>query len=220
MFDGIDNQRVLRMTKREKRWLDNVRKAFYASDTALQTGTHEDRSLEELFKAIDTAKTLRRSLQGKRVSSKDNKKLFIDFLGLEVPCFRPGEFEIELRHARTGKLCKYSFGEIVYDIRCMIHENENLSAAEGVDYHVLLDWSGRSPLLAEVRGGQIVVNGFLLWSRLREVLAKFITIIEAVIETAEKGSGSAGIRPALGSIRPPARKRGGHPNSEATGPES
>ena len=79
MFKGIDDNRLLNMTDVERRWLDNIKKAFHESDQALQSGRHEDRCLEELFKAIDTAKTLRRSLRGEDTSGKDNKKRFIEF---------------------------------------------------------------------------------------------------------------------------------------------
>src|SRR5271157_3196283 len=62
--------RVAAMTGQEKRWLDNVRKDFHESDTVLQAGTPQDRCLEELFKAVDTAKTLRRSLRGEDTSTR------------------------------------------------------------------------------------------------------------------------------------------------------
>jgi hypothetical protein len=203
MFSGIDQQRVLAITDQERRWLDNIKKAFYHSDRALQNGIPEDKCLEELFKAIDTAKTLRRSLRGEDASSSDNKKRFIEFLALEIPAARPGAFEYELRDSVTGKLLKLSFGEIVYAIRCMIHENENLNAAENVKYHILLDWSEPNPAyFAKVDGERFVCNGFFLWHRLRQVLAKFITCTEAPISMAATGRCSMRIDPNLGSIRP------------------
>ena len=217
MFDGIDEQRFLRMTNQEKRWLDNVKKAFYDSDMALQKGALEERCLENLLKAVDTAQTLRRSLRGEDALCRDNRKRFIEFLGLDVPCFRPGASEIELRDRKTGEVRKYALGDIVYKIRCsMIHENENLNAAEGVDHEVLLNWSSPNSLcFGEARNQRFVLNGYLLWSCLREVLAKFITGIEGTISFANTGSCSLGTRPPLGSIRPQQRKEGGHRSTEA-----
>ena len=206
MFEGIGDSRVLSMTDQEKRWFDNVKKAFHDSDLAMQNGMAEDRCLQELFKAIDTAKTLRRSLRGEDTSHPKNKERFIDFLALEVPAFRPDGGKIELSDRATGQLRVYTLGEIVYDMRCMVHENENLNAAEDVDYHILLDWSVRNPqLVAELKDGRFVFNGFFLWNRLREVLSKFITGIQSMIDLAEKRSFSIGIRPDLGSIKPQRR---------------
>jgi hypothetical protein len=110
MFDGYDGQRLLAMTDREKRWLDNVKKAFYESDRALQSGNPEDRCLEELFKAVDTAKTLRLSLRGEDVSPCDNKKRFIEFLGVGIPAARPGVSEFELLVRETNALHKFTLG--------------------------------------------------------------------------------------------------------------
>lgn len=171
MLDGIDTERLLAMTDREKRWFDNIKKAFYHSDQALQSGSPEDECLAELFKAIDTAKTLRRSLRGEDVSHHQNKQRFIEFLGLEIPMARPGESEWQLS-LKSGGTKKYHFGEIVYDIRCMIHENENLNVAEDVDYHILLDWSQPHPyIFANQVNGTFVCNGYFLWNRLRQVMA-------------------------------------------------
>ena len=208
MFERISEKSVLEMTAQQKRWLDNIKKAFYESDRAFQSGVPEDRCLEELFKAIDTAKTLRRSLRGEDISTKDNKKYFIEFLGLEIPCFRSSESRFELRVKRSGELKEYTFADIVYDIRCMVHENENLNAEEGIDYHILLDWSADNPLnFAEVRDGQITLNAQFLSQRLREVLAKFITGIESKITQATQGYFSISIRPDIGSVRPEKYRR-------------
>jgi len=97
MFDGYDENRVAAMTDQERRWFDNVKKAFHGSDTALQNGSR----LEELFKAVDTAKTLRRSLRGEDTSHRDNKKRFIEVLGLEIPMARLDGSEFELRDAES-----------------------------------------------------------------------------------------------------------------------
>ena len=64
----------------ELRWLNNIKKAFYGSDEEFRSGKPEDRCLEDLFKAVDTAKTLQRALQGKDTTPKQNARRFIDFL--------------------------------------------------------------------------------------------------------------------------------------------
>ena len=209
MFDGIDENRVAAMSDKEKRWLDNIKKAFNHSDIAMKSGTPEDRCLEEIFKAIDTSKTLRKSLRGDNLSYHQNKQKFIDFLGLEIPMARPDGSEFELRDTETGNLKKYTFGEIIYAIRCMIHENENLNLAEDVDYHILLDWSVRNPyILGDVVDGKFVCNGYFIWNRLREVLAKFIGGIEMMNAIAGNAdSFSITIRPDLQSIQPDRKPR-------------
>ena len=134
---------------------------------------------------------------------------FIHFLGLEIPAARPGGSEFELRQKATGNVRKYTLGEIIYDVRCMIHENENLNAAEHVDYHVLLDWSHRNPMVsAELRNGTFICNGYFIWNRLREVMSKFITVIDAHIAMANNASSfSVSINPELGSIVPERKPR-------------
>ena len=208
MFDGFDEKRLLAMSAQEKRWLDNVKKAFAEADAAMERGEPEDRCLEELFKAVDTAKTLRRSLRGEDVSPIENKKRFIHFLGLEIPAAQPGSSQFELQETESGQLRKFTLGEIIYSVRCKIHENENLNVAENVDYHILIDWSVRHPAyFAGVKDGVAIFNGFFIWNRLREVLAKFITGIDAMVAFAEGRPFSIGIRPKLGSIQPERRSR-------------
>ena len=85
MFTGITGRRVVEMTAQETRWLENVRKAFYASDQAICARTPQEACLESLVKAIDIAKTLRRSLRGESVDHYENRKRFTHFLELEVP---------------------------------------------------------------------------------------------------------------------------------------
>src|SRR5262245_31748493 len=131
MFTGITPARLLNMTEQEQRWLDNLKKAFYESDRAYLEDCPHDECFPALCKAVDTAKTLRRSLRGEDVSSKDNKKRFLEFLNCELPSPEVGGVRVDLVDARTGKAISYSFAELVYDIRCMVHENENLNAAEG-----------------------------------------------------------------------------------------
>jgi hypothetical protein len=137
MFDGIDEQRLVAMTDQERRWLDNVKKAFADADKALQSSTPEDGCLEALFKGIDTAKTLRRSLRGEDTSGRDNKARFIEFVGLEIPAAQPGSSGFMIPD-ESGTLRHRTLGEVLYLARCKIHENENLDAAEQVSYPILL----------------------------------------------------------------------------------
>jgi hypothetical protein len=198
MFSDISDDRVVAMTPKERRWFDNIKKAFKESDEAFRNGTPQDRCLEELFKAVDTAKTLRRSLRGEDTSHRDNRKRFIEFLSLEIPC---ASSLFELRDAERG-VRSYSLCDLFYDMRCKIHENENLNAEEEVDYHIMVDWSVGQTYFATVQDGKAVLNGYFVWNRLREILAKFITGLQAVIDIKTKGSFSITIHPELGSIRP------------------
>jgi hypothetical protein len=203
MFDGITPDRVLRMSEQEQRWFDNVKKAFEASDLAYTEGRAHDDCLPELCKAVDTAKTLRRSLRGEDLSSKENKRRFLEFLNCELPCPEDGGLEVELVDSRSGKTFAYSFAELVYDIRCMVHENENLNAAEGPSYHILIDWTpAESNFFGEVAGGRLTCNGHTVWRRLREIVAKFITVIDGMISLANNEPFSVTISPPLGSVRP------------------
>ena len=182
MFDDITDVRFLAMSEQELRWFDNVKKAFYESDIALRDGRSQDHCFPELCKAVDTAKTLRRSLRGEDVSSRDNKKRFVEFLNLELPSPESGGLQVDLVDPRSGKSLTYSFAELVYDIRCMIHENENLNAAEGPSYHILLDWSqSGGPYFGAITDGRLTCNGHMVWGRLRQILAKFITGIDATV---------------------------------------
>ena len=120
---------------------------------------------------------------------------------------RPGESEWELI-AENDEPRKYNFGEIVYAIRCMVHENENLNVAEDVDYHILLDWSQPYPyVFAKTVDGKFICNGYFLWNRLRQVLAKFITGIDGMISFARSGSFSITIHPDMGAIAPERKQR-------------
>lgn len=202
MFDKIDESRIRGMTAAERRLFDNVKKAFQDGDLLVQSGTPED-AISELLKAIDAAKTLRRSLRGDAASHGHNKDRFIEFLGLEVPCWRPRTPTYTLRNLTTGKDEVLTFGEIVYQVRCMVHENENLNAAEGVDHHILLDWSTpNSVYTVRVENGRFVCNGHVLWTRLREVLFKFITGIDGRIDLGVTGKCSMTVEPPLGTIGP------------------
>src|ERR1700722_7635733 len=109
MFEGITPDRLLRMTPQEQRWFDNIKKAFYESDCAYAEGHPSDRCLQELCKAIDTAKTLRRSLRGEKVDHYENKTRFIEFVESEIPGLEAGGFRIELLDTRTNKVQVYSY---------------------------------------------------------------------------------------------------------------
>jgi hypothetical protein len=45
MVQEVNRQRLLAMTAQERRWLDNIKKAFYESDLAMQSSAPEDRCL-------------------------------------------------------------------------------------------------------------------------------------------------------------------------------
>lgn len=203
MLQGVALERIEGMIAIELRWLDNIKKAFFASDQSVWSGHPEDRALEELFKAIDTAKTLDRSLKGETTDSKWNRKRYVEFLYQERIRPENGGLELDLIHARTGKSGRYGFGELVYEIRCMTHENENLNVAENPDYHVLVDWSADHSNAAFWQWeGRAIVSGVFLWSQLRQMLAKFITYIDSVCNLSGTRPFRVTIMPELGSIRP------------------
>lgn len=209
MFDGIDQGRFANMSQQELRWLDNIKKALNHSDEARQSDHPEDRSLGELFKAIDTAKTLRRSLRGEDTSHRNNRKRFIEFLALEIPACREDAQKFPLYDKVKQQIIEHSLGDVIYAIRCMIHENENLHAAEEVDYYILLDWSHPNPQIPiTIQEGTMVCNGYFIWNRLREVIAKFITVIDSLINLANGAdSFSFTIDPDLNSIGPDRKER-------------
>jgi hypothetical protein len=106
--------------------------------------------------------------------------------------------------ARTKEPVRYNFGGLVYAIRCMVHENENLNADEHPDYHVALDWNFTQPgMLGWVDDGRLTCNAGVIWRRVREVLAKFILGTEMIMAL-ERGdsSWSICIDPELKSIHP------------------
>jgi hypothetical protein len=217
MFAEITPDRLLAMSEQELRWFDNVKKAFHESDIAYTEGRAQDRCFPELCKAVDTGKTLRRALRGEDVSPRDNKKRFVEFLNFELPSPKSGRpvqvhlvdartgrpVQVHLVHAHSGRPVTYSFAELVYDIRCMVHENENLNAAEAPNYHILLDWSQpHGGFFGSIAAGRLTCNGHMVWRRLREILAKFITGIDGMISWATKRSFSITGAPPLGSVRP------------------
>lgn len=210
MFSEIAQERFGQLTAQEERLLDNVKKAFRDSDAHYTGGRVED-CMEPMCRAIDVAKTLRRSLRGEDTSPRHNEDRFKEFLALEIPAARPGALPLYLVDARSGQTRQYSYADLVYKIRCMVHENENLHAAENPDYHILLEWGQAQPppdwfrqgLMGVIQDGRITLHGPLVWERLREVMSKFITGIDMMIAFM-KGADSFGItiRPPLGSVRP------------------
>lgn len=209
MFSGIADDRFGRLTAQEERLLDNVKKAFRDSDAYYSGGRVED-CMEPMCRAIDAAKTLRRSLRGEDTSPTHNAERFKEFLALEIPAARPGAMPMQLTDAR-GETRPHSYADLVYKIRCMVHQNENLHASETSDYHILLEWGkGQEPptwfrqgLMGALTAGRVVLHGPLLWGRLREVMSKFITGLEAMVAfSSGTGWGCITIRPPLGSMCP------------------
>jgi len=202
MFTELDHNRIVAMTDQERRWLNNIKKAIYEADRAYAGGSPQDRCFEEMCKAADTAKTLRRSLLGAEYSDQSNKRLFTEFLDLEVPTPERGGMNLVLFDSRKGCQVRYSFSSLIYCIRCMVHENENLNAAEQPDYHVLLDWTmnPNDRHAGFLEDGAVKLNARLIWMRLREVVTKFVWGLEAVLAV-ERGGGFEMNRE-LCSIRP------------------
>ncbi|EMB16057.1 hypothetical protein RE6C_03223 [Rhodopirellula europaea 6C] len=205
MIEAVPVERIGEMTTREKRWLDNVKKAIYDSDYAYLADQKRDRCFPELCKAIDTAKTLCRSLNGDDTSPRDNKRRFLEFFGGPEPS-EGGYQSGVVVDARTGKEIRYTLGSLVYAIRCMVHENENLDLEESPDYQVLLDWNGpfryRSHLVSQFADECIVVNAEMLLGIVRERVTRFVSYIDSVIAMQTHGLIRIDTRPPLCSIRP------------------
>lgn len=202
MFEEFDYARVLAMKDQERRWFNNLKKAIYEADKEYIEERPEDRCFEEMCKAVDTAKTLRRSLLGLEQTKDGNKKLFTEFLDFELPGPERGGMDLTLFDSRTQQSVRYSFSQLIYAIRCMIHENENLNAAEQPDFHVLLDWRmhPNDRCGGVIGNGTVTLNARLTWFRLREVVTKFVCGLEAMIAL-EKGESFSMSRD-LCTIRP------------------
>ena len=209
MFTNIEPQRVAQMTSLERRWLDNVKKAFADSDHDFETSRMADDCIETLFKGIDAAKMLRLSLLDTTGDlHRNNRARYIEFLELEIPSPDKSGRRITLQDTRSGQFRDWSVAEILYEIRCMIHENENLNESEPVEYHILLRWwEHGEKFIASHENNRVVINARLLWRRLREILSKFITGIEAWEAQANNQGFSMTIRPERGSIQPTSRNR-------------
>jgi hypothetical protein len=202
-FFDVPRERFENMSSQEVRWLNNTKKAFLASDMAYDSGNREDNALQEFCKAIDSAQNLYFALLGEKDPNRDNKKRFVAFLEQDIPSAIQGGLDVSLTNPRTDKKKAYGAAEVMYEIRCMmLHENENLRLEEAPDYHVLIDWNldGRTFIYDE--GKTIICDGKLLWNRIREVLAKFITYVDCVRTHSETGRGGVRIKPPLGSIKP------------------
>jgi hypothetical protein len=209
MFAEIQPIRVANMTPLERRWLDNIKKAFADSDHDFLSARMADDCIETLFKGIDAAKSLRLSLKDVKGNlSQHNRQRFIEFIQLEIPTPGRSRRTFTLKHARDGRPLKLSVAEILYDIRCMIHENENLNEVEPVDYHILLRWDQcNHDFECDHSDGRLVLNARFLWRRLREILSKFITGLEALNAMARNRGFHVTIRPEMGSIQPDERTR-------------
>lgn len=203
---GVGIERLLAMSDKEKRLLENVKKAFYESDVAMGSGHPEDRCLERLFTGIDAARRLNDSLagsQGQKANHKNHGRKFIDFLD-----FPEGGNKFPLFDTDNQELREFDLGEIIYKMRnCTIHENENLNSSELVDYFISIDWSNPNPgqILGKILGHKVVVEGYVIWRLLRERLASFVTGIEGQIAFSKRESCCITCWPELGSIRPKSR---------------
>src|SRR5262249_8896376 len=131
-----DPERFLCMSADEQRLFDNVKKALAASDRAREEGRAEDFCLQELCKALDAAKSLRRLLLQPTASNfakskhSGHRKEYIEFLDSELPPAASGGFCVSLAD-ECGQRKDYSLSELIYEIRCkIVHENENLNIAE------------------------------------------------------------------------------------------
>lgn len=202
MIQEITKERVLQMSEQEERLFDNIKKAYYNSDLKAKSLNPEDGCLEEAFKGIDTAKTLRRSLLGLDITHKQNGKKFVEFLGLKIPGARPEAEKYHLVDPVTKKEYNLNLGELIYNIRCKIHENENLNISEGARYFVLLDWRIKSiDWHHRFYEDKCIISAFGLWNRLREILSEMIMHIESCKSWDKTGLYTVNIRPPLNSLR-------------------
>lgn len=208
LLDGIDPPRLMSMVPQEHRWLSNLKKALYDCDTALVEGRAANRAFPEICNAIDVAATLHLSLltpveNWQPPPHSKNKNKYVAFIHLEVPDRDNNGLNVALIDARSNKPIQYNYGELLYAIRCMVHENENLSADENPDYHVTLDWNmHENGRFAVMRDGRITCNARALLSRTRDVLVSFIQGIDLYMGI-ERGDTSFHLGPApLQSIHP------------------
>ncbi len=191
------------MSPQELRWLDNAKKAFNESDLAFQSEQAKDKCFESICKAVDVCKTLRRSLMDLPADANGHKNAYVEFLQLEVPSPAERGLQLALKHARKSKLNEYDLGSLLYEIRCMIHENENLCESEMPDFHILIRWhKTESKVLAWVEDERAVLNGPMLWSRVRQILCKFLSYIDSVYNLPKTGRFHCAIDIPLGGIRP------------------
>ncbi|MEQ1828249.1 MAG: hypothetical protein ABL921_19980 [Pirellula sp.] len=184
----IDQKRITAMHKNELRLASNFRKAIYDSDIAFQSNRRVDDAFPGICKAVDVGSRLYATLQVQAGTSDvnlsgSNKHRFISFFHAEIPDSDENGISVVLMDSRTSKMEHYSMGKIAYAIRCMIHENENLNVAEKPDYHILLDWSMRGDnLFGHLKDNRLVLNARLIWMRIREMLVKFLLVLEMPFE--------------------------------------
>ena len=206
MLSGIEPQRVVSMAQQERRWLDNARKAFHDSDILYQSGRPEEGSIQLLCIAVELSAKLRDALMDTTPAAMKSRKTFLAFVDTDIPRPEDGGLAIAIdgwgwhRKPETPM----SFADMLYEIRCAYaHEYDNLNAAESPGKSVAIDWSGSlGSAFGAVQGGnQFVVDGHQLWHRLRGLMAKFLTGIEAYEGVATKTGFSITVSPALGTIR-------------------
>jgi hypothetical protein len=206
MFTGITGPRLMSMVSQEQRWTHNLKKAFYESDVAYAGERRTEDAFPALCKAVDVAQTLRRSLQTPASNwtapdSRNNRVNYISFLHSEIPDPSRSGVDILLTDVRTNRAARYSFGELFYAIRCMIHENENLNEDEHPDYHVALDWNIQDQrCFGRISAGRLVCNAPVIWWRVRQVLAKFILGTEMMMAIERRDKFVLDINPPLKSI--------------------
>lgn len=202
-------ERVAKMSPREHRLFDNIKKAFSDCDADIGKPEMADYCIETLLKGVDAAKKLRLMLLGRTATkSSGNRAQFLDFLELEMAKKSDGARTYTLKAPERSKSYDSSIPEIIYAIRCMIHENENLDESEFPYYHIKLRWTGPQRLLIQEHdGGNIVINGRVLLLRLREILSKFITILTGLESLSKSEKFSATIHPPLHSVQPANRRR-------------
>ena len=70
------------------------------------------------------------------------------------------------------------------------------------NYHIIIDWEPENPsLFGVIVNGRLTCNGHMVWRRLREVMAEFITGIDGMISFAEGRGFNVTSSSPLGSVR-------------------
>lgn len=204
MFTGITPERVAGMNEQERRWLHNARKAFFESDCLYRSGTPENGSVQHLCRGIEVSWKLRLSLIGKKAPKDGDRRHFVAFVRLDAPDPQNGGLRISVFDCRTQRRSSLSFAKLAYLIRTAdAHENENLNVAEFGGAPVLLDWNRTAqPYFGTTDGQQFICDGHLLWNRLRELLAKFLTGLDTYAAVANGHGFAITVAPPLGSIAP------------------
>lgn len=204
MFTGITPERVAGMDAQERRWFHNAKKAFFDSDCLYQLGTPEKGSTQHLCRGIEVSWKLRLSLIGKKAPKDGDMRHFVAFVRLDVPDPQDGGLRISVFDSRRQRRASLSFAKLAYLIRTAdAHENENLNVAEFGGAPILLDWSRTAqPYFGTTDGQQFICDGHLLWNRLRQLLAKFLTGLDALAAVAGGHGFAITVDPPLGSVVP------------------